>query len=212
MYLENKDFYKCSNCEQIFYKDKISLNSNSNVVRYSDDKIVGEVANSMFFFTRCNNCGSIIGLNENNSIENIDRGIKLTKASYPNLQDCLQALDELERGNTNGIKNTEFVVRKHIIWIFNDRVRQGLPFIENQDDFDKWYDNALKILENNNFSQEREILLQVEIYRYLGQFDKAEEILSSINSEDPFLQYDIDEIKEHIEKRNRDLFISKYKF
>jgi len=213
MILEYKNYYKCPNCEQILYKDMMdNLNCNSEVVRYSDDKIVGIGFNGMFSFTRCSNCNSIIALNDETLIKEIVKDNEAIEASYPNLDDCLKTLNELAEGDTHGIENTEFVVRKHLIWVFNDRVRQGLPVFEDQEDFDIWYDNALKILNNSNFSHEREIFLKVEIYRYLGKFEEAEKTLSSIKTSDPFSQSDIDEVREHIEEKNRELFISKYKF
>ncbi|MCK5788959.1 MAG: hypothetical protein KAH32_08165 [Chlamydiia bacterium] len=196
----------------------MNLNCKSDVIRYSDDKIVGIGFNGMFSFTRCNSCDSIMALNDKTSIyddtsvKNIVKDKKAIEASYPNLEDCIQTLEELTEGNTNDIGNTEFVVRKHIIWIFNDRVRQGLPIFENQENFDKWYDNVLKILDNNNLCDERGILLKVEIYRYLGKFEEAENTLSLIKTPDSYLQYDIDEVRDHIEKNNREVFISKYKF
>ena len=212
MISEYKDFYKCPNCEQTYYKDKMNLNCNSDVIRYSDDKIVGKGFNGMFSFTRCNSCESIIALNDETSISYVERGEGFIEAPYPNLEDCIQTLEEFVKGNTNSIENTEFVVRKHIIWIFNDRVRQGLPIFKNQDNFDVWYNNVLKILENNNLSHEREILLKVEIYRYLGKFEEAENTLSLIQTPDSYLQYDINEIRENIKNNNRDVFISEYKF
>jgi hypothetical protein len=214
MTLENKDYYKCPNCGQIVSIDKLDINCSSNIVRFSDDRIVGDDAKGLFFLTHCNGCGGVFEMNKNNDANNIELKSDeiIFNAEYPTLRNCLNGLEKLKKVDKNKMSNIEFSIRKHIVWLYNDKVREGKDAFKDKEDFDIWFKNALSILKNNDDTSEGKILLKIEICRYLGEFDEAERLLSLLDDSDPYLKLDIDEISENIKNKNREIFISEYKF
>ena len=129
---------------------------------------------------KCNVCGRWLILTEAEPIleppfiRNLKYGFlyKIPYVDNQNTEDCIEAL------NSPDCASIEFELRLRLMWKQNDNPRT--PFSEKEENLKKLL--ALEIpadSEDPALKELNPLLLRAEIYRELGEFDKALEILSN---------------------------------
>ncbi|MCK5788957.1 MAG: hypothetical protein KAH32_08155 [Chlamydiia bacterium] len=126
--------------------------------------------------SKCKKCGTIVWLNEENEVE-YEKGSSYTEAHFLGINDYQEALNYPE----NNIVENEIKIRRNILWLLNDTDREDKypdsPNITLDDVKLEDIKRLIDILDYEDF--ENQILL-VELYRYLGEFDKSKKLLSNI--------------------------------
>ena len=176
--------YLCRNCQSFNYLSYRGSGNSFGSKLYSDGKLVGPMMpDTETRVGKCMHCKKVDWLPdihfEGYSI--LENNIRFSKPVK--LYDCLKLLKESEYLSTE----QEFYLRHKILWLFNDRVRNGKKLFAFKNDESKFLENVdglIKLLLNASESEmesfnldDNEGVLLAELYRYKGDFKKAMEIM-----------------------------------
>lgn len=183
---------KCPICDNLIAVANLHGFFGDSSNDYSDgynSRIHSSESNSI---SKCSNCDSIylkadavfVGsygsdiatLENKEDIPKPWKDAKITKS--------LDIYDHFLALETNVVKklDDEYSVRHAILWLFNDRVRNGKNYTESElfkskTDKALWTKNNLRLIDILDDSNNKERLLKAELYRNLGEFDKCLQII-----------------------------------
>ena len=176
--------YQCSECNRLHYKFNLLSGNDSGMELYSDTKSITPMSPESPLISKCSNCGSIMWIyklpliNSNKWIELHGKTdwTDLKLIDFISFSDCLQIIDQ----KLYESDDEEIFVRKYLLWSFNDRVRKGTDLFVDSNDEDVWRGNINRLIELLDFENPDNRILLTELYRNIGEFGKAKEVLSSI--------------------------------
>ncbi|MDO9152948.1 MAG: hypothetical protein Q7U47_04445 [Paludibacter sp.] len=81
-------------------------------------------------------------------------------------------------------KENEYKIRLSILWAYNDRIRyyDKKKLYTNEKDYERWLDNALKLMNLLEETDDINKFILAELNRNLGRFDECIRIVSTIES------------------------------
>ena len=192
MILGDDLFYECPNCGDLL--STISLISGNTIgsTQYSDGYQVAFMLPHIPLISRCFNCNTLFWLDENTQFENTD-GKDAKNAEVLRLEECQMALDNENYKNPED----EIYLRTQLWWAYNDRVRGNKKLFSSESDKAEWRNNLEKLLDILDLEYNEDIIMMVEIYRNLGDFNKSKALLSRLQNDEI---YDYDELKKKFKK------------
>ena len=203
MILGDDQYYKCPNCGDLL--KTISLISGNTIgsTQYSDGYQVAFMLPHIPLISRCFNCDTMFWLDENIRVEDTD-GKDAKDAEILRLEECQKALDNENYKNTED----EIYLRTQLWWAYNDRVRGNIPLFPSENDKGEWRNNLEKLLDILDLEYNEDIIMMVEIYRNLGDFNKSKALLSRLQN-DEIYDYEAlkTKFKREIKKKNTLVFI-----
>jgi hypothetical protein len=175
--------YNCPKCDNKIYNESTASGNSFGAKLYSDGKAIQPNYPEYPSITKCSKCNTVFWLKKENEkgAYNWSPGLaedlkEIEKARYLNISECFEALD-LKIFRT---KNEELFIRQEIWWGFNDRVRNSETLFSSEEDKTLWTKNALSLIELLDINDIDQKLSIAELYRNLGNFEKSQEILNSI--------------------------------
>ncbi|MDD2634961.1 MAG: hypothetical protein PHW82_05620 [Bacteroidales bacterium] len=179
-------YYKCPECGSILFKESL-VSSNTFGARYfSDGKVIAPNQPEFPQITKCFKCDTIFWLFKENEV-----GTSYGNSKESELENAIEArflsLDEYFIALKNGIVKSdteEYYVRQKILWLYNDRLRDGQPLFTDKDDKGRWRENIVALINVLNSEDANDKTIMAELYRNLENFDKCIEIINSIKEKE----------------------------
>jgi hypothetical protein len=209
--------YKCPACDNFVYKQSLASGSNSGVRYFSDCRKYSPMMPIFPIITRCKKCSNIFWLSKQKEFAVYFEDDKREKehekpqlARKLSIDDYFEALEKVVYENAKD----EFFIRKQIWWTYNDRVRiYPRKMFKTPEDEPRWKENLLRLIELIDILVAEDedpdlILMQAEIYRNLGYFEKCMSLVKTIENliyEDQFTYIEKSYNQQCLNK-NRDLF------
>jgi len=215
MMYDSYNVYKCTNCDyHVSIPTVISQNTFGAKV-YSDAKVVAPMLENRNDLAKCKTCQTFFWLRSENKIgaygtEDEHHSLRKSSDSLISIVDNFNIYDffkALVQNNLVTNKDYEIYIRKHIMWLYNDRIRFDQNIFQEEHDEKLWKDN-LKKLYNLLDDTDKNLMLKAEIQRNLGDFENCLEILKNIHNDE------LNSIKEKLiyecKKKNRQVIDLKY--
>ncbi len=175
---------ECPTCKSLMKKPGWLSGNTFGAKIYSDGKKVAEMLPNFPQITKCKKCNNIFWVKDAKVIGEFEWGNKISQEweaapelGFLSIEDYHSALNS----DLSIDKNHELYFRKNIWWSFNDRQRNDLPFFNNDEERQLWFENLKKLcelLDENNTEQQ---IMKAEVYRNLGRFDDCKIIINSIS-------------------------------
>jgi len=167
-------FYQCTKCDNLIVKGSLLSGNTLGEEIYSDGFSYAPMLEQFPEISRCGKCGTIVWLHEENEVE-YEEGGNYTDAKFLSIRDYLEALENEE----NKIVEKEIIIRRYMLWLFNHDDR-STKYHNNESSGTSREHNVkrlIEILDHENFEHQ---LLLVELYRYLGDFEKSKKLIGDI--------------------------------
>jgi hypothetical protein len=153
---------------------------------YSDGKQIAPMLPIYPTITQCPECGTLFRLKDSNQIGESDpwkdvkteSGDDITVAKHLSIKGNLEAIEQEFYDENMG----EVDYRINIWYLFNDRVRKGMPLFKNDGDEIIWQENLYKLLDLLDEDDSNRMIMVAEIHRNLGNFDECLSIIESLAS------------------------------
>lgn len=198
----------CPKCGQGLLRHSLLSGNTFGAAFYSDGRMVAPMLPEFPAFSRCPSCGAFFWVKDL-------KGGGGGRRPYPDIEELTvtETAQFLESGLVHE-RGQEIFVRIKLWHAFGDRVRDSrseeengrceTKLIETPEEQELWEGNLRRLLE----LQPEEELMIAEIYRQLGQFDEAMEVLNAVLTDEeksekwPFAA----QMKDHCEKKDRGVF------
>ncbi len=190
------EILRCPKCEQRFLRKHLMSGNTFGATVYSHGRMDAPMLPEFPAFSQCPSCGAFFWVedldSEGESFFDDDRYPGIKKLTAAETAKFLESglVDEPQR---------EIFVRIKLWHAFDDRICDG-PREEQK----LWEENLRRLLE----LQPEEELMIAEIYRQLGRFDEAMEVLNAVLAdEEKSEMWDFAaQMKDHCEKKDRGVF------
>jgi len=172
-------YYQCPNCGVYTRNGSLISGNTIGAKYYSDGRRIAPSLPEFPLISKCHDCDQLFWLKAENEVE-LDRlpaGTKAVSGEMPTVYDLAIAVRE----NLMRNKGEEKYLRLQIMWGYNDRVRKGRRLFTDEQDELIWTENLEALLELLDERDENECIVVAEINRYLGNFDRCMEIISSLD-------------------------------
>ena len=179
--------YKCPNCSNLLTKASLMSGNTFGAKIFSDGKRIAPMLPEFPNLTKCKKCNTIFwlsklkeigtfgwGADKNSDWQNADR------AEFLEIDDYYDAISKGIAENTQ----EELLIRQHIWWAYNDRIRKGQEIFNDESDELRWIENVKKLkilLDKSDINQK---IMIAEINRNLGDFENCISIIQSIDNND----------------------------
>lgn len=144
---------------------------------YSDGKTVSSELSDALEVTRCLSCNSFFWIDDAKSYTSDEAMGDIPMIVALNVEEYISLLNDDSCFKTT---DEEEILRRELLWAFNDRIRNGKQKFENDLEQAVWRENMnvlLKLLDETDvFSR----LQRAEIAREIGEFELALKILNGI--------------------------------
>lgn len=205
--------YKCPDCGTYFKQMNIFSGNNLGAEYYSDGKCIAPMNPDLPIFTKCKRCGAILrikGLSD--CTENVDSFVRKGILTEKDVRDGIPYCEHLDIEDLYKalqlFPNSERDIRVKIWWKYNDAARTQLQngltdlricsqYLDKKEYKENCY-ALLNLLDINDWQQRCMIR---ELYRNLGEFEKALEI----GKDDTMCNITL-MLHDECKKRNRFLF------
>lgn len=132
---------------------------------------------------KCQNCQTIFWLSKAKEV-NYFEWEKDPNRVHPLYQRAKSiALNELLEALEQKVYSSdkeEVYLRLRILWAFNDRARKREPLFVEPTDEHQWQENIVRLLGLIEMADENDRILGAELNRYMGEFEKCEELLKDV--------------------------------
>lgn len=143
---------------------------------YSDGKTLSPELNEALEVSRCSKCNEFYWIEDAPVEANTVEG-ELPSVGSLSIEEYIAMLtDETQTVTTD----EEEILRMELLWAFNDRVRQGKPLFDSEEEKVAWQANMDALSKLLDDSDVYSRLIKAEIAREQGNFEDAEKLLSSI--------------------------------
>jgi len=201
--------YECNVCGQLLVRGSISSGNTLGQRTYSDGKTIAPMLINFPTFTKCSKCGSFLWIKElklvktdkNSSWFSPSNDIKeqTERIEFLNIDDCIEVLGS-GAVRTN---EEEFLIRRELWWLYNDRARRNEPIFNSYKDEKIYTENRKRLLNIIDLTKAKNIIMAAEINRNTGNFDKCRELLNS--KELLLYTWAVDKILAECDKGNKHL-------
>jgi hypothetical protein len=143
---------------------------------YSDGKTVSAELNEALEVSRCSKCNEFYWIEDAPVVANpIEGELPLVRSLS-----IIEYVEMLTDSTQTVTTDEEEILRMELLWAFNDKVRQGKPFFESEEEKTIWLTNMNVLSELLDESDVYSRMIKAEIAREQGNFEVAEKLLSSI--------------------------------
>ena len=143
---------------------------------YSDGKTLSPELNEALEVSRCGKCNEFYWIEDASVEENPVEG-ELPLVRSLSIEEYVTMLTDSAQTVTT---DEEEILRMELLWAFNDRVRQGKPLFEREDEKVVWLANMDALLKLLDESDVYSRMIKAEVAREQGNFEVAEKLLLSI--------------------------------
>ena len=199
--------YHCPECPNLISNGSLASGNTNGVKIYSDGKQIAPMLPKFPEITRCSKCDTIFWLSKakeagkydyrhffDKPCENAERARFLTNDEYwLALENKIYDSEEEEK-----------FIRQAFWWGLNDKERNGIPNPFSDEEMNRLSTNLKRLLELLDEKKVHQKIMTAEIYRIMGDFEKCEIILGSINY--PHLEWMITAYKRKCQEKNDRVF------
>ncbi len=222
MILGSNIIYKCNKCENLISRRSLKSGNTFGAKLFSDGKQIAPMLPEFPTLVKCDKCGHFLWLNKLevvNKLEATDNfGVNKLLGIIDNLEEenptndnpslamFLSINEYFEAIQAKAFSNEEEerYIRIHLWWAYNDKVRIGKDQFLSGVDEKRWRENVKQLIPLLNIDNIDNMIMQAELYRNLGDFEKSLAIINNINNEG------LDWIREiftlQCKKKNRKVF------
>ena len=172
------DIAKCENCKTIFWMRDLKNHRNPKIIKNKKNKTTSESFNDdrPFFYD------FDLSIRRDSLYDLINNKSNPTPTFQPialTINDYFKVLKTFELNKEN-----EYKIRLSILWAYNDRIRyyDKKKLFTNEKDYERWLDNALKLMNLLEETDDINKFILAELNRNLGRFDECIRIVSTIES------------------------------
>ena len=174
---------------------------------YSDGKMIAPMMPTFPDLTKCKKCDTLAWLSDMKEIGTLDGSHpewrNADRVEFLEVADLARFLD-MDSVKTNAVK--ERIVRQHIWWAFNDRVRNDKRNILYHDaESALWKENCRRLAEVLDPTDTHQRIMKAELFRTFGQFDECMKLLNAITDEK--YRWVIEKYQTECDKENNLLFM-----
>ena len=173
--MQNFQVIKCPNCGALHRMVKPAKRLKVFEM-YSDGKTLSPELNEALEVSRCGKCNEFYWIEDASVEENPVEG-ELPLVRSLSIEEYVTMLTDSAQTATT---DEEEILRMELLWAFNDRVRQGKPLFEREDEKVVWSANMDALLELLDESDVYSRMIKAEVAREQGNFEVAEKLLLSI--------------------------------
>lgn len=184
---------KCPSCSMLQLRRTLLSGNTLGARYYSDGKCDAPMLPEYPYYVKCPVCEAFFKIKESLCRKSSsDDNSEMPFVSFLSVDELCIAI---EKGLYNGNKKDVLPLRILLWRGFNDRVRDGGSNLfrekdSGEDDKAIYEDNCRAILSLLAKNKEDEnLLVQAEVFRNLGEFDKCKKLLEKIKSPDKFIVY-----------------------
>ena len=232
MLFGSDQFYQCPKCNNILYNGSLISGNNMGAKLYSDGKQIAPMQIEFPVISKCSKCNTIFWLE--NEIE-ILKHVDSEEVEFLSISDYQTALKNklfrskeeeiyLRKGIIWGFNdrirngkpelkpdsNSEILegITNNLIDVDNKRIKNAGSLFNSAIEKEVWIENIQKMIDVLGHKGVDAQICLVELYRYLGDFQKCNTLLESINHP----QYDWWKkiLKNHLEDKNKRVILLKY--
>jgi hypothetical protein len=180
---------QCPNCQSLIGELEPVADNSYDARYYSDGKMVGDYAGTPNL-VKCYSCNKFFWLKKtftlgkfevtNGSSIRTKSGGNIPEATFLSLKENLQVL---KSGFIRSVTD-ELYVRQQICWLFNDRLRANQAMFFYFQEIEVWRENNLRFLDMLDPIDSSQVLMMAELFRYLGDFKAAIEVMGCVDEND----------------------------
>ena len=196
-------YYECPICKSLSSTDSLVSGNTFGSTLYSDMKRVSPMMPEFPLATICQNCDRLFWLNKFTRYDGSKDHRKIYYACFLDIQESNKVLETKVYDSLS----QEYYLREQLLWRFNDRVRQDKSKFDTDEEKVIWRKNNERLLEILvDVDDVHSFFKKAEIFRNFGDFDKCFELFDSKNIENVHILKMIDQIVNHIEIKNTEVF------
>jgi hypothetical protein len=178
---------KCPYCSNLLSKRSLRSGNTIGSKLYSDTKRISPMLPDFPAITKCEKCQNIFWINEAEEIGNYEFSVPSNKQDWEKAQRVTflsyQEYYSVLKTKLIRSKADEIFIRIRILWEYNDSYRKGRTSHQSNEGKLKKTENIealIALLDKNDVNQK---LLIAELYRNLGNFDEAINLLNTIDND-----------------------------
>ncbi len=190
--------YLCPNCNALISWLSFTSANTIGAKFYSDGKMEAPMFPNIPRLTKCYNCQTIFWLFKAKEVD-YQEWVKDPNRVHPIYQSAksltLNELFEALEQKVYSSDKEEIYIRMRILWGYNDRVRKHESLFVESTDEHQWHENIGRLLGLIDMADENDRVLGAELNRYLGDFDRCQELLKGV------VNLELEEVKKQIMKK-----------
>ena len=174
------EYFKCSNCDQVYSRGSLMSGNTFGAKLFSDGKNIAPMLPEFPRIVKCKKCNTFFWLIEENEVTLSKKNKNIEEAVFLTIYEIQEAIDlNISKNN----KELEYL-RIRLWWALNDKIRENdnIGFDKNEKIL---YESNCKILiellDKNNLNEK---IMIAELFRNIGNYNECKKIMKTIKNKD----------------------------